>query len=218
MRKAFDARTRRGTLRLSEPTFSYVVDATFASPVSMRESPGSCEVQAAASVAGPSAISHSASTASSPASEQGPSVVVVGAGPAGLFAALELAESGRFGRVVVVERGQPVAERGRDIGALLVRRLLNVRLDGSRCRDRLPYFMDSFHFFHYLSLNFRPNRTSASARGALGRGLTGSLPLKSAATPSPFAPYSKRWCPTARQSASSSTLSPTLVRTEDALC
>ena len=50
-------------------------------------------------------------------------VVIVGLGPAGLFAALALAESGV--PVVVLERGQPVESRGRDIGALFARRVLN---------------------------------------------------------------------------------------------
>ncbi|CAI7907580.1 unnamed protein product, partial [Closterium sp. NIES-54] len=49
--------------------------------------------------------------------------VVVGMGPAGLLAALVLAEAGE--QVIVVERGQPVEERGRDIGALAVRHVLN---------------------------------------------------------------------------------------------
>jgi len=49
--------------------------------------------------------------------------VVVGSGPAGLFAALVLAETGA--KVTLVERGQPVEGRGKDIGALMVRRLLN---------------------------------------------------------------------------------------------
>ncbi|MGF1510226.1 MAG: NAD(P)/FAD-dependent oxidoreductase [Myxococcota bacterium] len=45
--------------------------------------------------------------------DMGP-VVVVGAGPAGLFAALHLAEHGA--RVVLVERGKPVETRARDFG------------------------------------------------------------------------------------------------------
>lgn len=47
-------------------------------------------------------------------------VVVVGSGPAGLFAALAMAEAGI--PVTLLERGQPVEVRGRDIGRLCVRR------------------------------------------------------------------------------------------------
>ena len=50
-------------------------------------------------------------------------VVVCGAGPAGLFAALAVAEAGL--PVLLLERGQPVEARGRDIGALIARRQLN---------------------------------------------------------------------------------------------
>ena len=49
-------------------------------------------------------------------------IVVVGAGPAGLFAALEVAEAGL--PVVLLERGQPVEVRGKDIGSLVVRKKL----------------------------------------------------------------------------------------------
>ena len=49
-----------------------------------------------------------------------PRVVVVGAGPAGLFAALTLASSGKV-HVTLVERGQPVDRRGVDIGHMYVR-------------------------------------------------------------------------------------------------
>jgi len=47
-------------------------------------------------------------------------IVVVGAGPAGLFAALQLASAGA--RVTLLERGQAVDRRGADIGAMFTRR------------------------------------------------------------------------------------------------
>ncbi|XP_057509739.1 uncharacterized protein LOC130792260 isoform X2 [Actinidia eriantha] len=51
-------------------------------------------------------------------------VAVVGSGPSGLFATLVLAELGAD--VTLIERGQAVEQRGRDIGALVVRRLLQL--------------------------------------------------------------------------------------------
>ena len=59
-------------------------------------------------------------------------VVVVGLGPAGLFAALSLAEEGI--PTTVLERGQPVESRGRDIGALFARRVLDP--DSNLCLRR----------------------------------------------------------------------------------
>ncbi|KAL9271807.1 hypothetical protein AKJ16_DCAP25925 [Drosera capensis] len=53
---------------------------------------------------------------------QKPRVAVVGSGPSGLFATLVLAELGAD--VTLIERGQPVEQRGRDIGALVVRRII----------------------------------------------------------------------------------------------
>ena len=50
-------------------------------------------------------------------------VVIVGAGPAGLFAALRLVELGL--RPVVIERGKPVEARRRDVAALNRRGILN---------------------------------------------------------------------------------------------
>ncbi|XP_052289425.1 uncharacterized protein LOC102620999 isoform X2 [Citrus sinensis] len=53
-----------------------------------------------------------------------PKVAVVGGGPSGLFASLVLAELGAD--VTLIERGQAVEQRGRDIGALVVRRMLEM--------------------------------------------------------------------------------------------
>ncbi|KAL8488633.1 hypothetical protein ACS0TY_024794 [Phlomoides rotata] len=53
-----------------------------------------------------------------------PKVVVVGSGPSGLFASLVLAEVGAD--VTLMERGEAVEKRGRDIGALVVRRTLQM--------------------------------------------------------------------------------------------
>ncbi|CAL5328257.1 unnamed protein product [Camellia sinensis] len=53
-----------------------------------------------------------------------PKVAVVGSGPSGLFASLVLAELGAD--VTLIERGQAVEQRGRDIGALVVRRILQL--------------------------------------------------------------------------------------------
>ncbi|KAJ0984274.1 hypothetical protein J5N97_002630 [Dioscorea zingiberensis] len=58
-----------------------------------------------------------------------PKVAVVGSGPSGLFACLVLVELGA--EVTLIERGQPVEQRGRDIGALVARRIL--QLDSNFC-------------------------------------------------------------------------------------
>ncbi|KAG9455910.1 hypothetical protein H6P81_000418 [Aristolochia fimbriata] len=51
-----------------------------------------------------------------------PKIAVVGSGPSGLFASLVLGELGA--EVTLIERGQGVEQRGRDIGSLVVRRIL----------------------------------------------------------------------------------------------
>ena len=51
-------------------------------------------------------------------------MIVVGTGPCGLFCALQLALQGSF-QPILLDRGQPVEKRGRDIGALMHRRFLN---------------------------------------------------------------------------------------------
>uniref|UniRef100_A0A5B7C0W9 Uncharacterized protein n=1 Tax=Davidia involucrata TaxID=16924 RepID=A0A5B7C0W9_DAVIN len=68
-------------------------------------------------------IIHPGSSFKVPATKK-PKVAVVGSGPSGLFASLVLAELGAD--VTLVERGQAVEQRGRDIGALVVRRILQL--------------------------------------------------------------------------------------------
>ncbi|DBB05856.1 TPA: hypothetical protein ACH3X3_009865 [Trebouxia sp. C0006] len=117
IRKSFDARAKhRG--------FAYVVDidpeAARAAGASPRFKSGQLE-----------RLPHEAAPASPQIPRQAPAmgrhkqdpIVIVGSGPAGLFAALELAQANL--PVVILERGQPVESRGRDIGALIVRRMLN---------------------------------------------------------------------------------------------
>lgn len=55
--------------------------------------------------------------------ENSPEVVVIGAGPAGLFASLRLIELGY--RPILLERGKPVGERRRDIDLLESNHILN---------------------------------------------------------------------------------------------
>ncbi|KAI2506441.1 5-formyltetrahydrofolate cyclo-ligase [Fragilaria crotonensis] len=57
-------------------------------------------------------------------SSQKPTVIIVGAGPAGLFCALTLAQSGNV-KPIILERGQAVESRGKDIGGLMHRSFLN---------------------------------------------------------------------------------------------
>ncbi|XP_062179843.1 uncharacterized protein LOC133884441 [Phragmites australis] len=56
-----------------------------------------------------------------------PRVAVIGSGPSGLFGSLVLGELGA--KVTLLEHGQPVEQRGRDIGALAVRRILQSEND-----------------------------------------------------------------------------------------
>ena len=58
-----------------------------------------------------------------PCPENAPRVVIVGSGPAGLFAALKLIQGGI--RPIVLERGNPAGQRKRDIAAISTRHEVN---------------------------------------------------------------------------------------------
>ena len=104
VRKSLDVRKK-----LPEPRWTYVVDVECAG--ALAEQPGRCErLEGAAPVAVPRGTSTKKSA------------VVVGSGPAGLFAALQLASDGCA--VTLIERGEPVERRGRDIGRLMAGRQL----------------------------------------------------------------------------------------------
>ena len=119
IRRSIDARRRRG----SDPKFTYVVDVDItkgnARECRFVHQPGRME-----------RISHSEAkdednTAANTIDEDKPmpKVLIVGAGPAGLFCALSLASSGF--KPIILERGQPVEARGKSIGALIHRRAID---------------------------------------------------------------------------------------------
>ena len=108
VRKSLDVRKK-----LPEPRWTYVVDVECAG--ALAEQPGRCErLEGSSPVAVPRGTAKKKKTA-----------VVVGSGPAGLFAALQLASDGCV--VTLVERGEPVERRGRDIGRLMAGRQLQAQ-------------------------------------------------------------------------------------------
>lgn len=134
VRRSLDARRRR--VEDDGPRYVYVIDIDVSSSTArglrLKHRPGRMELLS------PPASGPSAAAPSRSASRHGedaevhegddgrtkPTVVIVGAGPAGLFCALTLARSGGV-RPVVLERGQAVESRGKDIGALVNRHVMN---------------------------------------------------------------------------------------------
>jgi hypothetical protein len=115
IRKSFDPRIKKS----GQPRFVYTVDVTITNDLSkqlkLKPIEGKIEIIS-------NEINSIQNTMLTSFANK-PRVVIVGAGPAGLFAALSLVESGL--QPIIIERGQPVEVRGRDIGKLIHRGILN---------------------------------------------------------------------------------------------
>ena len=114
-KKSFDGRWKKS----GQPKFIYTVDVELPGNVRVFVSQGKVE----------RFLPEQPSESTLLPPELCPAVVIVGSGPAGLFCALDLVETGI--RPIIIERGQPVEIRGRDIGALINRRML--KADSNLC-------------------------------------------------------------------------------------
>lgn len=120
VRRSIDARRRR----CSDPKFTYVIDVDltrrnvrecrFVHQQGRMERMGNSDIKVQSEASNAAMIDGKKSM---------PKVVIVGAGPAGLFCALSLALSGF--KPIMLERGQPVEARGKSIGALVHRRAID---------------------------------------------------------------------------------------------
>jgi len=131
VKKSFDGRWKK----LGQPKFTYTVDinlATCKSPPHLNVRPKAGQIDALPLVGTDVPVAQllneyrkilSPLTSASSSSTPTPRVVIVGAGPAGLFGALALVAAGI--KPVIIERGQPVETRGRSIGALFNRNILD---------------------------------------------------------------------------------------------
>ena len=125
VRRSLDARKsrRRGSSN-NDPKFNYVVDIDVESGKfarKLKEQSGRMELlKSNAKLAKENSDSIPVSSAKTKKAK----VIIVGAGPAGLFCALLLARSGNV-ETVLLERGQAVESRGKDIGALIRRKEMN---------------------------------------------------------------------------------------------
>lgn len=118
VRRSLDARKKTGG-----PMYAYVLDVTIAAGTSIRWKPQSGR-QELLTYEKKKEATTSLENSSDMESKEKPSVIIVGAGPAGLFCALTLARSGLV-KPILLERGQAVESRGKDIGGLMHRSLLN---------------------------------------------------------------------------------------------
>ena len=128
VRRSLDARKKRRRGGFG-PRYNYVIDIEV-SPVAaqklrLKHRPGLME--RLSSHDGAKTLQHQEIIHESSDDQESPSkpvVAIVGAGPAGLFCALKLAQEGHC-KPILFERGQPVESRGKDIGALMHRRSID---------------------------------------------------------------------------------------------
>jgi hypothetical protein len=118
VRRSLDARRRKG----SDPKYTYVIDIDLtrqaARKLGLTQQSGKMEVLDNKKLIGQ--VDDSANNAEDSIKTK-PRIIIVGAGPAGLFCALSLASSGLC-TPILLERGLPVEARGKSIGALIHRR------------------------------------------------------------------------------------------------
>jgi uncharacterized FAD-dependent dehydrogenase len=133
VRRSLDARKK-----LDHPTFHYVVDVTLTQQqvrnLRWKHQPGRTERMGSPDIISEMIVvkdqsrdsidaTTTTATTTTTTNETPKRVVVVGTGPCGLFCALRLALKGVT--PILIDRGQPVERRGRDIGALIHRRSLD---------------------------------------------------------------------------------------------
>jgi uncharacterized FAD-dependent dehydrogenase len=122
VRKSFDSRIKK----YPQPKFVYTIDVELPSSLvrqlRLTHVDGKSEriLQTDKLPVRPSANDHQ---------KEKEKVIIVGAGPSGLFAAVELVKAGFA--PIIIDRGQPVDIRGRDIGALFNRKIL--KKDSNLC-------------------------------------------------------------------------------------
>lgn len=134
VRRSLDARKTRRPGEESGPRFTYVIDVDVtdhtARQLRFRPQSGRMELVSALEQSTTkrnetsSDTAAATSTTAKSSSESKPRIIIVGAGPAGLFCALTIAKSG-LAVPILLERGQTVEMRGRHIGKLMHRRSLD---------------------------------------------------------------------------------------------
>lgn len=127
VRRSLDARKKK--ILKEGPRYTYVLDVDVthhgAQTLRLKHQPGRNENLSLINEDNREEVLSSASAHDTNISEKNkPIVIIVGAGPAGLFCALSLAQSQKC-KPIVIERGQPVESRGKDIGTLMHRRIIS---------------------------------------------------------------------------------------------